>query len=123
LVDHNFLPTKATRATGPGMSSAPSFHAPQTGKSGVIIRRLLHDYVGGQWGLLLLAIACMLLTSTTSGLLPQLVKLELKQIFTREVSGWLLPLTLAAIGLMAVRATSLFFGRLCQRRSATCSPD
>ena len=100
----------ASHATARAMSSSPT--APPPGKASAVARRLLQDYVSGQWGLLLLAIACMLLTSAMSGLVPQLVKLELKQIFTREQAGWLLPLTLAAIGIVAVRAVTLFFGRM-----------
>ena len=98
------------------MSSIPITSAPQARtaelKTGAIIRRLFHDYVGGQLGLLSLAIFCMLATSALSGILPQLVKLELKQIFTNEKAGWLLPLTLVAVGVVAIRAFSLFFGRM-----------
>jgi subfamily B ATP-binding cassette protein MsbA len=94
-----------------GMSSA-SLPSPNDLKSGAIVRRLLRDYVGNEWGLLTLAILAMLLTSVMSGLLPQLIKLELKQIFTNEQAGWLLPLTLAAVGLMVIRAVSLFCGRM-----------
>jgi ATP-binding cassette, subfamily B, bacterial MsbA len=81
-------------------------------KTGAVARRLLRDYVGSHLGLLFLAIFCMLLTSALSGLLPQLVKLLLKQIFTNEKAGWLLPLTLAAAGIVAIRAISLFLGRM-----------
>jgi subfamily B ATP-binding cassette protein MsbA len=93
---------------------SPSTTSPQTAelKTGAVARRLLRDYVGSNLGLLFLAIFCMLLTSALSGLLPQLVKLLLKQIFTNEKAGWLLPLTLAAAGIVAIRAVSLFLGRM-----------
>jgi subfamily B ATP-binding cassette protein MsbA len=81
-------------------------------KMGAVVRRLLRDYVGGNLGLLFLAVFCMLLTSVMSALLPQLVKLLLKQIFTNEKAGWLLPLTLAAVGIVVIRAVSLFLGRM-----------
>ena len=38
-------------------SMPPSSPAPNV-NTGAVIRRLLRDYVGGQWGLLLLAIFC-----------------------------------------------------------------
>ena len=95
-------------------TSSPSAARPKSTelKTGAVARRLLRDYVGGHLGLLFLAIFCMLLTSALSGLLPQLVKLLLKQIFTNEKAGWLLPLTLAAAGIVAIRAVSLFLGRM-----------
>ena len=77
-----------------------------------MIRRLLRDYVGGQWGLLLLAIFCMLLTSGISGLVPMLVNLGVKLIFLRHQADMLLPLSLAVVGVVAVRAVTLFFGRM-----------
>jgi subfamily B ATP-binding cassette protein MsbA len=94
----------------PGMSSAPSPSAP--GATAAVVRRLLRDYIGGQLGLLVLAIFCMLATSALSLALPQLIKLELKQIFTNEEAGWLLPLTLVALGIVVIRAITLFLGRM-----------
>ena len=47
------------------MSSAALPPAPQPSKTGAVIRRLLRDYVGGQWGLLVLAVLCMLIASAT----------------------------------------------------------
>jgi len=76
-----------------------------------VIARLLRDYVSGEWGLLGLGVLCMLLASAASGLLPQLVNLELKQIFTRHLASWLLPLSLAALGAMILRAATTFLGR------------
>ena len=80
--------------------------------SGAIIRRLLVDYVGRQWGLLLLAILCMLFTSAMGGALPWLVNNVTKQVFMRHQAELLLPLSLMAFGVMALRAVSLFFGRM-----------
>jgi subfamily B ATP-binding cassette protein MsbA len=94
------------------MSSAPFPNAPPTGKTGAVIRRLLRDYVSGHWGLLLLAIFCMLLTSAVSGLVPQLLNLEVKLIFLRHQADMLLPMSLAVVGVVAFRAVTLFFGRM-----------
>jgi subfamily B ATP-binding cassette protein MsbA len=80
--------------------------------SGAIIRRLLRDYVGGQWGFLVLAVLCMLLTSAMGGAIPWLVNNVTKEVFMRHQADLLLPLSLMAFGIMAVRATSLFFGRM-----------
>ena len=94
------------------MSSTPSFPMPPSAKSGAVIRRLLRDNVGGEWGLLLLAIFCMLLTSAVSGLVPHLLNLVVKQIFMRQQAEMLLPLSLAVVGVVAFRAVTLFFGRM-----------
>ncbi|MCP5412507.1 MAG: ABC transporter ATP-binding protein [Alphaproteobacteria bacterium] len=80
-------------------------------KTGAVIARLLRDYVGGQWGLLSLAILCMLFTSVMNGLVPVLVNWEVKQIFIRHKEDWLIPLALMAVGIVALRAASLYFGR------------
>jgi ATP-binding cassette, subfamily B, bacterial MsbA len=91
------------------MSSTPS---PTAGKTGAVIRRLLRDYVSGQWGLLLLAVFCMLLTSAISGLVPLLLNLEVKLIFLRQQAEMLLPMSLAVVGVICFRAVTLFFGRM-----------
>jgi subfamily B ATP-binding cassette protein MsbA len=93
--------------------SSPSMTAPakELG-AGAVIRRLLRDYVKGQWGLLTLAITCMLLTSATQPMIAQLVNWEIKYIFTRHIAAWLLPLALGGFGIMAFRAASMFFGRM-----------
>jgi len=77
-----------------------------------VVRRLVRQYVGAQWGLLLLAIFCMLLTSGVSGLVPWLLNLEVKLIFTRHQAEMLLPLSLAVVGVVTFRAITLFFGRM-----------
>jgi subfamily B ATP-binding cassette protein MsbA len=92
-------------------ASAPSPAKPAPNASAVI-RRLLRDYVGGQWGLLIFAIFCMLLTSAIGGLVPQMVNWEIKLIFMRHQAELLLPLSLAVAGVVAIRAVTLFFGRV-----------
>jgi subfamily B ATP-binding cassette protein MsbA len=80
--------------------------------TGAVIRRLLRDYVSGHWGLFVLAILCMLLTSGISGLVPLLLNLEVKLIFLRHQADMLLPMSLAVVGVVAFRAVTLFFGRM-----------
>ena len=54
----------ATRALAMSSPTLPAATPPTTElKTGAVIRRLLRDYVSGQWGLLVLAIFCMLLAS------------------------------------------------------------
>ena len=77
-----------------------------------VIRRLLRDYVRREWGLLLLAVFCMLLTSGISGLVPLMVNYEIKLIFLRRQAELLLPLSLAVGGVVVLRAITLFFGRM-----------
>jgi len=70
-----------------------------------VIRRLLRDYVRREWGLLLLAVFCMLLTSAISGLVPLMVNYEIKLIFLRRQADLLLPLSLAVGGVGVVHST------------------
>ncbi|HZQ39698.1 MAG TPA: ABC transporter ATP-binding protein, partial [Rhizomicrobium sp.] len=76
------------------------------------IRRLLVDYVSGQWGLLLLAIISMLFASAMYVGIPWLVYTVTKQVFMRHQAALLLPLSLMAFGIMVLRAAGLFFGRV-----------
>jgi subfamily B ATP-binding cassette protein MsbA len=85
--------------------------APGTLNSSAVIRRLLRDYVSGEWGLLIFAIFCMLLTSAIGGLVPMMVSWEIKLIMLRKEGALLLPLALAVTGVIAFRAVTLFFGR------------
>jgi subfamily B ATP-binding cassette protein MsbA len=85
---------------------------PEPGRARAVIRRLLRDYIGSQWGLLVLAIFCMLLTSAIGGLVPLMVNWEVKLIFQRHQAELLLPLALAVAGVVWLRAIALFFGRL-----------
>ena len=91
------------------MSSPNPSPVPATG---AVIRRLVRDYVRGEWGLLLLAIFCMALTSAIGGLVPQMVNWEIKLIFLRHQAELLLPISLAVAAVVGVRAITLFFGRM-----------
>ena len=86
--------------------------APRQAGTGAIIRRLLADYVGGQWGLLTLAVVCMLFASAMGGGIPWLVRSVTDQIFVRHKAELLVPLSLMAFGIMTLRAGGLFFGRM-----------
>ncbi len=86
--------------------------APRQAGTGAIVRRLLADYVGGQWGLLALAVVCMLFASAMGGGIPWLVRSVTDQIFVRHKAELLVPLSLMAFGIMALRAGGLFFGRM-----------
>ncbi len=102
----------------PGMSSAPvpgpipATAQPGNLKTGAVIRRLLRDYVGGEWGLLALAVPCMLIASVSVTLVPQLVNWEIKYVFQRHDASWLLPLSLGGFGIMVLRAGTMFLGRM-----------
>src|ERR1019366_6585470 len=76
-----------------------------------LVRRLVRDYVSREWGLLILAVFCMLLTSAMGAAIPQLVNWDIKYIFIRHDAELLLPLSLGAFGVMGLRAVSLFFGK------------
>ncbi len=86
--------------------------APKQAGTGAIIRRLLADYVGGQWGLLALAVVCMLFASAMGGGIPWLVRSVTDQIFVRHKAELLVPISLMAFGIMTARAGGLFFGRM-----------
>jgi subfamily B ATP-binding cassette protein MsbA len=92
----------------------PPSAPPQTSElnTSAVIRRLLRDYVGGEWGLLVLAIVCMLIASAAISLLPQLVNWETKYIFQRHDAAWLVPLSLGGFVLATLRAVSMFLGRM-----------
>ncbi|HXS06643.1 MAG TPA: ABC transporter ATP-binding protein [Rhizomicrobium sp.] len=89
-----------------------SLAAPKQLSTSAIVRRLLRDYVGGQWGLLALAVLCMLFASAMGGGIPWLVRSVTDQIFVRHKAELLVPLSLMAFGIMVLRAGGLFFGRM-----------
>ena len=96
------------RMSSPAVPSVPA--APLN--AGAVIRRLMRDYLSGQWGLLALAIFCMLLTSAIGGLVPQMVNWEIKLVFMRRQAEMLLPLSLGVAAVVGLRAVTLYFGRM-----------
>jgi subfamily B ATP-binding cassette protein MsbA len=94
------------------MTAAPSSPAASRPLGAAqVVARLMRDYVRGQWHLLATGILALLLAAAAGGILPQLVKLELKQIFDKGSESWLLPLSLIAFATIALRATGLFIGK------------
>jgi subfamily B ATP-binding cassette protein MsbA len=77
-----------------------------------VIRRLLRDYVGNEWGLLVLAILCMVVASVAIWALPYLLNWEVKYIFQRHDATWLVPLSLGGFVLAVLRAVGMFLGRM-----------
>jgi subfamily B ATP-binding cassette protein MsbA len=96
-------------APTPLLPDSAHVHAP---RAGALVRRLLRDYVGDQWGQLTLAILCMLVASATISILPQLVNWEIKYIFQRHDARWLVPLAVGGFAGMALRAVTMFAGRM-----------
>src|SRR5258706_12003744 len=90
--------------------SPPS--APTAINTGAVIRRLLRDYIRTQWGLLALAVPCMLIASATLQVVPQLVNWEIKYIFQRQDETWLVSLAAACFGVAVLRAVAMFLGRM-----------
>ncbi len=93
--------------------TAPSPTSPARPLSaGQVVARLLRDYVSRHWGLFALSILCMLISSATISTIPQLVNWEVKYVFTRHEAAWLLPLALGGFGAMALRAITMYLGRV-----------
>ena len=93
------------------MATPKDSNPPRDLNTFAVIRRLLRDYVSRQSGLLALAVFCMLFSASMGGAIPLLVGTFTKQIFTRHMDQLLLPLSLAAFGIMVLRAASLFVGK------------
>jgi subfamily B ATP-binding cassette protein MsbA len=97
------------------MRTVPLVQPPPAGTGllspGAVLRRLMRDYVSRQWHLFAGGILALLLAAAAGGVLPQLVKLELKQIFDKGSPSWLLPLSLIAFATIALRAVGMFAGR------------
>ncbi|MBV9550303.1 MAG: ABC transporter ATP-binding protein, partial [Alphaproteobacteria bacterium] len=77
-----------------------------------IVARLWRDYVRQHQGLFALAVLCMLISSSIISLVPVLLNWETKYIFLRHNKDWLVPLSLMGFGAMALRAVSMYLGRI-----------
>ncbi|MBV9990978.1 MAG: ABC transporter ATP-binding protein [Alphaproteobacteria bacterium] len=73
-----------------------------------VMRRLLRDYVAGQWGTLAIAVTCMAVTAAASGAIPLLIKYTLQYLFEQKRADMLWPIIFAVFALMVVRAASYF---------------
>jgi subfamily B ATP-binding cassette protein MsbA len=73
-----------------------------------IIHRLLRDYMGRRWNRLVLAGFCMIVTATMNGVLAWLLDPATKQIFLDNNARMLPIISLAIIGVVALRAVTGF---------------
>ena len=73
-----------------------------------VLRRLVRDYVSGQWSILFVAILCMLMVAAANAAIPVLIKLTVKFLFVRKSEAMLWPITIAVVAVMTVRAVAWF---------------
>ncbi|HEX4160178.1 MAG TPA: ABC transporter ATP-binding protein [Rhizomicrobium sp.] len=73
-----------------------------------IIRRLLRDYMGRRWNRLVLAGFCMVITATMNGVLAWLLDPATKQIFLDNNASMLPVISVAIVGVVALRAITSF---------------
>ena len=73
-----------------------------------VARRLAHDYLRQQKATLALAVACMLVTAASSGLLAWLLDPVIKLLFLDKRADMLLIIPAAVLGIMWTRAASYF---------------
>src|SRR5271155_2741563 len=73
-----------------------------------IIRRLLHDYMGGQWASLALAVVCMLSTAALTGVLAWIIDPAIRLIFEEKRVDMLAIIPLGVIAVVALRAVTSF---------------
>ncbi|HEV2560883.1 MAG TPA: ABC transporter ATP-binding protein [Rhizomicrobium sp.] len=73
-----------------------------------IIGRLLRDYMSRQWPLLLLGIACMIVTAAMQGALAGIINPAIKKLFLEKHEGMLIVIPLEIMGIIIVRAITGF---------------
>ena len=73
-----------------------------------IIHRLLRDYMGRRWNRLVLAGVCMIITAAMNGVLAWLLDPATKQIFLDNNAKMLPVISLAIVGVVALRAITSF---------------
>jgi subfamily B ATP-binding cassette protein MsbA len=73
-----------------------------------VIRRLFNDYVRNQWPMFSAAVACMLVTSAASGLIPLVVDYTVKHLFIQKQLETVAVVPLLIIAVMTVRAISWY---------------
>ncbi|HVV64157.1 MAG TPA: ABC transporter transmembrane domain-containing protein [Rhizomicrobium sp.] len=78
------------------------------GRVTTVVAKLFRRYVARHWGLLAAAVLCMLIAAAASGTIPLLIKVTTQYLFEQRRADLLWPITLAVIGVMAVRAVSWF---------------
>jgi ATP-binding cassette, subfamily B, bacterial MsbA len=72
------------------------------------IRRLLHDYMGRQWPLLMLGIVCMIITAAMQGALAGVINPAIKKIFLQKHADQLVIIPLEIMAIIVLRAVSGF---------------
>jgi subfamily B ATP-binding cassette protein MsbA len=73
-----------------------------------IIRRLLREYMRGQWRILVPAIFCMVLSALMTGALAWLLDPAIKLIFLEKRADMLVIIPLAVVGVIVLRAFATF---------------
>src|SRR3569832_1095928 len=73
-----------------------------------VLRRLLHDYVQGHWGTLVVAMILMAVTAGTSTALAYLLGPTVKSLFVEKDPHMLLLIPAAAFGILCLRAASMY---------------
>lgn len=73
-----------------------------------VVRRLFHDYVMSQSAMFSAAVACMIVTSAASGLIPLIVDYAVKHLFIEKQPEMLAFIPLAVIVVMTTRAVSWY---------------
>ena len=74
----------------------------------VIVRRLAHDYVRGQWGILAAAVICMLITAGMNVSLAYIMDPAIKLIFLDKRADMLAVIPLLACAILFARAGSYY---------------
>jgi subfamily B ATP-binding cassette protein MsbA len=93
-----------------GTDGSAKPHSAQTAQSRPlpIMRRMIRDYITGQWPTVALAIVCMLLLAGANAAIPVLIKLTVKFLFVKKNAGMLWPISLGVVAVMGIRAVSSF---------------
>ncbi len=73
-----------------------------------IVRRLVRGYLKGQWGTLLIAVTCMIVTAGMTAALSWLLDPAIKLIFLDKRSDMLTLIPLAVLGVIVARAVTTF---------------
>ncbi len=90
------------------MTASPSVLTKPAVQNPAVLRRLVRDYVSGQWSILFVAILCMLMVAAANAAIPVLIKLTVKFLFVRKSSEMLWPITIGVVAVMTVRAVAWF---------------
>src|SRR4029077_1508826 len=90
---------------------AMTLSRPSSGEPGGAVataRRLIRDYVAGQWPVLAVAILCMLVTAATNATIPLLIKYTTRYLFQMKQADMLWPITIAVVVVLGIRAISTY---------------